>query len=532
MKPHRPNPLWVAFCVTWLGCAGGEPEGSGAPVSGGGTWMGEELSAGCEPGDGGTPGADTVRVTSHLRFHTLVGVAERPEDMSARPPHVLVQDGGTFTRIDGTATDGGYQFAGVPQGTYYLRTGNAYVLTDARHVELGSNHVGRVDTVFTGTSATPMQLTLSNLAPWVFMWDSQNFSSLEVISGQVELAGEVYLHEEPQDGQTAVTASTAETWNHLNTVPVFEAAKGDALYVNQLGAMDAGTLPDGGAVVSRTVVRSTQTAPFDFTADGTTPLQVSGVMQSVPTQELALEWRLSEYTSRATQMHPAATLNKPVLYIEAGPHRPEHGTVGASGLLLRLELPARAAFNFTRRLAYGNPFPATWAQVGSAAYHLGHREMLPDGSGRMQSISIENMATRDLVTNLFASPLSPRLTPPRGLAIDGLDANVQRQVGATSPVISWLPPERGTPTGYRLALFRYVDDQGFVMAEFDGYFYVPGSTTQVRLPPGTLRPASIYKLRVLAMEITGQDLKGRPFQTLGGLPQSYATAVSSFFTTP
>ena len=52
MTPHRRSPLWVAVCVTWLGCAGGEPDGSdglpavdtGGAVSGDGTWMGEPLS--------------------------------------------------------------------------------------------------------------------------------------------------------------------------------------------------------------------------------------------------------------------------------------------------------------------------------------------------------------------------------------------------------------------------------------------------------------------------------------------------------
>ena len=78
-----------------------------------------------------------MRVTSHSRYSTRVGIAEKPGGMSANPPYLLIPDAGTFTRIDGTFTDGGYQYAGVPQGTYSLRTGANYILTDARGARLG-----------------------------------------------------------------------------------------------------------------------------------------------------------------------------------------------------------------------------------------------------------------------------------------------------------------------------------------------------------------------------------------------------------
>jgi hypothetical protein len=541
MKRHRSGPLWVAVCVTWLGCAGGEPGGAGdfSPVdtegaaSGDGTWMGEPLSAGCEPGDGGISNGDTVLVTNHSTYHTVVGIAQRPLDMSARPPHLLVADGGTFTRIDGTATDGGYRFAGVPLGTYYLRTGQAYIVTDARHVELGSDFLGRPDTVFSEVGVTPLQLQLSNLAPWVPSWASEKAASrLELISGQVDMAGDVTFYEDPAAGQTSVSTHQAESWNLFSAVPIFEAAKGDALYVNQLGAVDAGTLPDGEALTNRTVVRSAQLAPFSFTPDGTTPLQVSAVMQPVPLREFSLEWRLPEYTARASQMHPSATPGSPLLVIEAGAHRPEDGWVSYSGTLFNLELPSGASYNFTRRLTYGNPFPSSWAQVATAWYSVHFQEVVPDGSGNTYSMSLGNMTTHDRVADLSTSPLRPRVTPPRGLTIDGLDANVQRQVGNTSPIIAWLPPDVGHPTAYRVALHRYHQDYGFGMTSLEWYFYVSGSATQVRLPPGTLRPAAIYQLQVTAMDITGHDLRQRPFNTMGGLPQGRAVAVSSFFTTP
>ncbi|MBZ4422451.1 hypothetical protein [Myxococcus sp. RHSTA-1-4] len=503
------------------------------PAAGDSAWAEAPLCSECAPDDGGVPADDTVLVTNHESYHTLAGVAQRPYDMSANPPHLLVPDAGTFTRIDGTATDGGYLFTGVPQGTtYYLRRNRTVVVTDARHVEIGTDLLGRPDAILTDIGVTPLELDLSNLAPWAPYGSAAGPSSLELVSGQLDVAGDVYFYDEPLAGQTHVTTTQAESWNMGLPFSVFEAARGDALYVNQLGAVDAGALPNGNALTSLTVVRSVELAPFDFTPDGVTPLPLSGVMQSVPTQALSVDWRLPEYTARAAQIHPSATPQKPLLVVEAGAHRPESGWVSYSGTLLRLELPTGASFNFTRLLSYGTPFPSTWARVGSAVYPFRYRDVLPDGSGRTFSMSFHNMIVRDRVEGLAAAPLRPRVTPPRGLTIDGLDANVQRQVSSPSPVVAWLPPDVGNPTGYRVALHRYDESLGYGRASLQLYIHVPGSTTQVRLPPGVLLPGSIYFLLVTAMDVTGHDVKSRPFNTLGGLPQGTADVISSFFTTP
>jgi hypothetical protein len=495
--------------------------------------MGEPLSAGCEPGDGGTPGGDTVRVTSHSRYYTLVGIAEKPSGMSANPPYLLIPDAGTFTRIDGTFTDGGYQYAGVPQGTYYLRTGSNYILTDSRHVELGSDEIGRSDVVHTNVTMSPLQLDLSNLAPWV-TYGSQAVqpSRLEFLSRQVDLMGEVFFDEDPVDGQTSMSTTQAWAWNLANTFPLFEAAKGDSMYVNQLGAVDAGTLPDGGALTHHTVVRSLELTPFDFTPDGVTPLPLGGVMQPVPTRELSVEWRLSEFLAPARQLHPSAVSGRPLLFVDAAPHRPEDGWVSYSSGLVNLQLPAGASYTFTRRLAYGDPFPSSWARIGTADYSMSYRNVVPDGSGQTFSMSFRALRTHDRLDDLVAAPIVPRITPPRGLTIDGLDANVQRQVGAASPVIAWLPPDVGTPTGYNVALYRLENNRGYYLARYQTTLRVPGSITQVRLPPGTLLPGSIYFVLVTALDITGHDPKHRPFQSLAGLPQGSAQAASSLFTTP
>jgi hypothetical protein len=536
--------LLVPVCATWLGCAGGEPGSTPEPHSdlspvnadtGDGTWMGVPLDEGCAPdggtADGGAPAGNTVLVTSSTRYHTAVGIAERPDDLSGRTLEVLVPNGSTFTRITGTAVDGGYQFSGVPSGTYYLRTGSAsYVVTDERVVDIGVNRLGRQDTVFTDWSITPVQLNLVNLAPWA-AWQSQSVpgSSLQVASAEVDLYGGVDIFDVDPTGQTSVLSTGSELWSGTGPIPVFEAARGDRLYVNQLSPVDAGTLPDGGAVAYTTVVRSVQMGAFDFTADGTTPMPITGVMQPVPMTEFPIEWRLPQFTARASEVHPAATPSLPSLYVMPATHGLQHGWVGYSGELLTLTLPRGASYDFTRRLSYGNPFPSSWGKVGSAQYSFRTLQPVPNGGGSQYYLT-GSISTYDRFENFIAGPVQPRVSPPRELTIDGVAASVPREVGSASPVISWLPPTLGTATAYRVSLYRF--DPELMFPVLYGRLYLPPSATQVRLPPGTLTPGSIHFLRVAALDVPGYDVERHPFNSVEKLPYAQAEAISSFFTTP
>ncbi|MBZ4418767.1 hypothetical protein [Myxococcus sp. RHSTA-1-4] len=535
--------LLVPACAAWLGCAGGEPGTSpelddgqspvntGTNTSGDGTWMGEPLAEGCTT-DGGTPTGDTVLVTSFTRYHTAVGVAERPNDLSANPPEVLVPNGVTFTRISGTLVDGGIQFTGVPSGPYYLRSGTStYVVTDERHVDLSTNRLGRADTVFSTATSTPVQVNLVNLAPWA-PWQGASVpgSSLQVASRQVDLYGGVEIFDIDPTGQTNILSTGSELWSGTGPIPVFEADKGDRLVVNQLSPMDAGTLPDGGALAYTTVVRTVEMGAFDFKADGTTPMPISGVMNPVPMTEFPVEWRLPQYTARAMEVHPGATPSLPAFYVMPATHGLQHGWVGYSGEVLTLQLPRGASYDFTRRLTYGNPFPPSWDMVGSAQYSFRTLQPVPDGSGRQLYLS-GSMITYDRLENLVAGPVQPRVSPPRELRIDGIAASVAREVGSASPVISWLPPVLGSVSAYWVSVYR-VATNGVPTATSYRRFYLPGSATEVRLPPGVLEAGGIYYLRVAAVDAPAYDVERKPFNYGEQLPTSSAEAISSLFTTP
>ncbi|WP_434347340.1 fibronectin type III domain-containing protein [Myxococcus virescens] len=136
--------------------------------------------------------------------------------------------------------------------------------------------------------------------------------------------------------------------------------------------------------------------------------------------------------------------------------------------------------------------------------------------------------TSDYVENLVASPITPALTPPRALSIDGIPATSQRVVGNTSPIITWKPPANGAPTAYRVSLIRYVNTS----ASTQTALYLPGTATEVRLPVGTLAPNAIYSVRVTALDSPHQEVTREPFTIFEKLPLHMADTISSLFTTP
>ncbi|MBZ4395818.1 hypothetical protein [Myxococcus sp. AS-1-15] len=561
MKSPRWSFLLGATCVAWLaGCGSGAPESSGLGAglasvdtdtdsTGDGTWMGEPIAEGCEPDggvptdggvpsvDGGVPSADAgvpwgvVQVMSTTRFHTSVGIAERQEDLSANPPEILVPTGSTFELHQGSpGPEGGWRFTGIRQGPYYVRTGSTFLVTNSRYVDVGRNRLGRSDAQYVDVSSSPLQVNLLNLAPWQ-NWESgtQPGSSLQLTSSQVDLYSTASVFDFIPDGATSIVTSNAVMDSGLGNLPVFEADKGDRLYVNQLSEFSAGSLPDGRPLAYTAVERSAQVGAFDFLPDGFTPMPVTGLLQPARMREFPIEWRLPDFARFASQVHPNAQPGIPRLDLVPGPHGLQEGWIGYTGELLSLSLPRGTAYDLTARLRFGNPYPSNWGVIGVVSYSFRNQERMPDGSGRLGSIT-GGYTEWDAVDNLIAGPLVPKLSPPLAFTIDGVSATIPRRVGTVSPVLAWTPPLVGTPSAYRVSIQRFDPDFGFVFTW--RVLYMPGSVTQVRLPPDTLEPATSYIATVSAIDSPNSNIHTYPFRTLDRLPYRSFATTSSYFTTP
>ncbi len=476
------------------------------------------------------PGTSTVFVINTQRYFTAVGVAIRGLDMSSNPPEILVLNGNTFTRITGSPYGGGYRFFNVPEREYYLKRGSSYLVTNERHVELGANILGRTDVIRTDHFATPLELDLTNLAPWSQGGTFAENARLQFASGNLGVAGEATLFDLVAQGATSLSTTNAEMYNIAGgELPVFEAAKGDDLYVTQASRVFQGSMANGQPLNASTIVRSLEYPALNFVPNGVTPLIINGAMQEVPLSNVSLEWRLGAYAAHASDVHPSAMPRTPSFGIDVSAHGPEEGWVGYSGDVFFAMLPQGASFTLAQNLTYGNPYPSHWRMIGSATYTFQAGEVRPGSGGPPRPLTGSIMTT-DYLEDLVTSPITPTLTPPRNLAIDGIPATSQRVVGNSSPVISWQPPANGAPTAYRVELLQH--PAVGAGTRITNVFLLPGTETEVRLPAGTLASGEVYNVRVTANDGPGYEVSRAPYQTRDLLPFTTASAFTSMFSTP
>ncbi|MFY2564087.1 hypothetical protein ACN469_41235 [Corallococcus terminator] len=523
--------LWGSACVGWLvACQGGGVDAA-AELGGSGPGVIDSPSEFAASGPR-VHAADTVSVKRTTRFFTAVGKGEQAEGGWPIDPPILFipsEDGSTFTRNVGSALRGEWFFEGVPSRPYFLRTGTTYVLTGEREVDIGSNRLGRMDAIYPSEApSTYAEVHLDNLAPWQPpVSNQQPGSSLQFVSNQVDAAGPIYFFDEPLPGQTSIHTGMAWASPYGGTMPLFEAVAGDKVYINQLSELSAGTLPDGTSLGYSAVVRSVETQAFDAYPGGYLPL--TGVLEPLPMREVSLDWRLPEYTRHADEVHLGARGAVPVLSISPAAHGLANGWVGYSAELLNLYLPLGASFDFSAPLRFGNPFPSDWGGAAAVAYPFRRLLPVPDDSGR--AVYVRGAFTSFVsIEELIAGPVVPQMTPPLSLTLDGMPAFTVRKVLSTHPVLAWSPPSVGVPSAYRVLVYEY--EPTLSQPVFRNSLYVPGSVTQVRLPPDMLDPASIYYLRVSAIAAPHFDVERYPFSSWSYLPQHSAEVVSTLFLTP
>jgi hypothetical protein len=148
----------------------------------------------------------------------------------------------------------------------------------------------------------------------------------------------------------------------------------------------------------------------------------------------------------------------------------------------------------------------------------------PDGGFANSSFSTSISASDLLAT--FPSPLRPPVSPPQNPAVNGSSAFSNLTVDST-PLISWQPPARGTPTYYRLR-FRevYIGGSGnAVKGLYTGYLRT--TATSVRVPPGMLTPGKMYVMYLSAIE-KNIDVETGPFY--GSFPNHEAPTLSGVLT--
>ncbi|WNG17975.1 fibronectin type III domain-containing protein [Cystobacter fuscus] len=491
------------------------------------------LGLGCDPKSEPQPPPvedKSFRVRSVQYFHTASGVEERPADFSTDPMKLFVLADGNFIARPGARTSAEeYAFADVPDGTYYLKWGNSYVVTSARRVDRSSHWLGRADAQELPESTFPVRvrLDINGLEPWAE--DVQSlWGNMQLVSGELDVAGSINADEVMQPQSTSVRGAVVSFNIHSNLLPFrFEQARGDRAWVNQLVPRVAGKLADGSSLRYATLARSLHLAPFSF--DGSQPLSVSGTFQALPQKPLSLSWALSSFAPHAADVHPAARLDGATFSLVAAAHGVEDaGWVGFSGELLSFVLPADYATDVRDTLVYGNPFPSTWGEVAWFDAPFAVNYPIP-GTESLVTV-YASMEVYERVSSLAAGPIQPLILPPRGLRLDGEDTFPARPVTLGSHVISWQPPASGQVSAYRLMLRRYVVDGDSARFVDRVSFTLGGQSTSMRLPPDVLKPASHYVVQLAAISAPGYSAENTG--ALYHLPKGQAETLSGLLSTP
>ncbi|OJH36823.1 fibronectin type III domain-containing protein [Cystobacter ferrugineus] len=497
------------------------------------------LGLGCDPREEPQPPPveqppaedKSLRVRSVRYFHTASGVEERPEDFSANPMELfLLQDGNFIAHPGAQTSPGEYVFADVPDGTYYLKRGNSYVVTSARRVDRSYRVLGRADAQELPASTFPIKarLDIDGLEPWAEeeggMWGSMQF-----VSGELDVMGTIDAYDVIPPGSTSVRGELVSYSSISAARPYrFEQTRGDRAWVNQIVPRVAGALEDGSPLRYGSLARSLYLAPFSF--DGSQPLPVSGTFQELPLKQLSLNWALSSFALNAADVHPAATLNNALFSLCPAAHGVEDvGWVGFSGELFSFSLPIGYAKDVRDTFTYGNPFPSTWDAVARFEAPFGVEYSVPGADTPLTVFAIMDVYER--ASSLAAGPLQPLILPPRGLKLDGEDAYQARPLALGSHVISWQPPASGQVSAYSLRLRRYAVDENSRARIMDAVsFILGGQSTSVRLPPDVLKPASHYVFQLTAISTPGYSAEDT--SSAYRLPTGQAHTLSGLLSTP
>ena len=489
---------------------------------------------------GGSSGPRTVSASFTTIYQsddgTQTSVAGLPPNTPA-PTALLYADGGSYTSIPVTVSDGGtFSVPLVPHGTYYLRSdttsfGETQVLLTpltADHPDLSAILHGRADAVAPSQSS-PVTLNVTGLAPW------STTDSLLLTAAQAQTTESAFLNS-PLGSRPPAGATSAQVtldWQSsiidgLGLLP--DATKRDVTFIYHRTATP---LANGGkAAVAARFARLT-----NFTVPDGGGLTVNVDLQAAPlTSKVATAAQLSKFAALVSEMNPAATTGPvPGINIESAavsifsvpgsvdfPNLPsQFNSIGRLAAYDYADMDADADYG---TLSYGGFLDPFFKDVRQFTYVV-NVPIPPIGNVVSQHFTFGALfLAQEAITGGQANPIAPVIGPVRSPQINGKDAfTAQTGVGLT-PVFSWSPPSLGAPTSYSILIQSFAGGPpGFVATTINASVF---GATSFTVPPGLLAPGGLYIATITAVQ--AQQDENRPFRS--GYPFYSADAVTNTFT--
>ncbi|WP_224365229.1 hypothetical protein [Hyalangium versicolor] len=518
--------LTAALTVGVLGCSDDEPKCKDEPVKtcvppdDGGT------------GDAGTPDSGTpdasifdpntqVLLTQIDVYHTRNGIQSSPYNFNTASTQLVPKDGGTA--ITGTIVEPGRLRFDAPPGSYLVKNVANYYSISWRSVDISARRYGVPGrgSVFFQTP-TPTSFNLTGLEPTPDPL-SPTASTLRFHSLDIEESGSFDLQQQLGDGQTSLVTTDAQYWSDYGKVPRFDPARGDSAWVVQTVERDAGVEGDGGTPSLYTsLTRAADLNPFAF--DGGT-LSVQAALQPAPQQTVRFDWRRDEFNAlRIASASSPFTSGQVEVYPALKTAQDGWIDYSPSPMLSYSAQPRDAQTPRVKELAYGNPYPATWDAIAMFTSTYAFDVTNPDGSRTYRAS--ESFASTEAVSDLATTPVRPRISLPRNFKVDGIAATTPQLLGSATPLVTWDPPELGTPTSYTLAIYSLEPSNDFLRPVTR--FYLGPDDRSVSVPPGILTPGKDYHLQLTAQTSPGGLRPERVWFTLV-VPLSGATTSSALF---
>jgi hypothetical protein len=458
----------------------------------------------------GEPG--TVRGVAVQHNVTEHGIVDQPRDLSAA---TFGPDG----RPGAGGADGSFAFPAGDWLEMKLGGERTFLPAGASAPDLSYYRFGRGDLTFP-TAATSVAFDISSLGNW------QAGDSLQIVvpNAGVTMEGpETMLAAPPTAGATAIGGQFDWT---SNQAPILDAARGDTTWVAQM-AVNA---TDDGRTYYRALTRAGVARGFTVVDGQAATLSVALAPVAQP-RALTLRWKGSEFAALAAQAGPGARpAAAPALAIRALPEAlAQHSSLfsrlyGALPTLVELG-PVSGSEDIDQTVAFGDPFGSTgaaWTEFVTVVYPVPVAVQTAQGNASLTAMMVAAVPVSALVDGVIAPPLSP-VRQPRiaGAPLDSARAGV-----GTSPTLTWQPPEIGTSTSYRVAV--YALDASSLGVHATRIATLDTTATSLQIPASVLSPGGSYVVAITAVAGDGVDLAARPFSA--SLPYASADFVSAVIT--
>ena len=404
---------------------------------------------------------------------------------------------GTYKFVAGKGgPDGKVMVPDVPGGPFLLRFWNNYIASSKmREFDLDTFNAGRA---IRPRATRPMTVTLdvTGLNPWQSNSDRLVFYAPSVLATEFNVQGRVVPT--VAAGATSVSG-VADYFTFGDPFLLDGPGRGDEAWLMQQSFLSS---PQGQRYQVTKKVGSSKALKLADGQPATLTVALADVTQD---QTLSIDWAVPEFAALRSSINPNTTKMTGNLFVWAAPNHDRFGDISWGAYAFNMGITVDTpALKFTAM--YGDPFPAAWGRLAGAYVYYQVPVALPGASAPGELTA--RIFVNDTVARFNAGPLHPTLTPPKEPKINGHSAYAEVLDASATPLVSWSPPELGTPDVYKLYLYRARVTEGRVVFDFLAVFY--SEETSLRIPPDLLQFGESYVLMLESLIEDGVSVT-RPY---------------------